>query len=34
MDPDRIYYCGPSSIEHTIRKVEEESQMRGKFYYI
>lgn len=24
MDPDRIYYCGPSAIEHTIRRVEEE----------
>ena len=34
MEPDRIYYCGPSSIEHTIRNVEEEGNLKGKFYYI
>ena len=34
MDPDRIYYCGPSAIEHTIRRVEEEENYKGTFYYI
>lgn len=34
MNPDRLYYCGPSSIEHTIRKVEAESKRPNTFFYI
>lgn len=32
--PDRLYYCGPPSIEHTIRKVQAESKRQDIFFYI
>lgn len=32
--PDKIYYCGPSSIEYTMRKLESEMEGPSKFYYV
>ncbi len=32
--PDKIYYCGPSSIEYTMRKLESELEGPSKFYYV
>lgn len=32
--PDKIFYCGPSNIEYTMRKLEAEMGLENKFYYV
>jgi hypothetical protein len=33
-NPDRMYYCGPATIEKIIRKVEGEGEYKNLFYYL
>jgi len=33
-NPDKIFYCGPSNIEYTMRKLESELGINNKFYYV